>query len=167
VDLLGQRAVLEAHEGQSLAFTGHRPDKVAQYEGVVRLHILCTLLTMKPREVISGMALGVDTWVADAALGLGIPLVAAVPFAKQDAKWSSADRKRYRALLWKAAIVCVVSEASSYHPSQMQARNEWMVDRCGLLVAYWNGSTGGTSNCVAYARRKGRAHVLVDPTILR
>jgi uncharacterized phage-like protein YoqJ len=37
----------------------------------------------------------------------------------------------------------------------MQRRNEWMVDRADKLVALWDGSWGGTFNCIEYARKKG------------
>jgi uncharacterized phage-like protein YoqJ len=35
----------------------------------------------------------------------------------------------------------------------MQVRNEWMVDHCNDLLAVWDGSDGGTGNCVRYAQR--------------
>jgi uncharacterized phage-like protein YoqJ len=37
----------------------------------------------------------------------------------------------------------------------MQRRNEWMVERADVILALWNGSSGGTANCVAYARQRG------------
>lgn len=33
--------------------------------------------------------------------------------------------------------------------------NEWMVDRAGRIAALWDGSWGGTFNCLNYARRRG------------
>jgi uncharacterized phage-like protein YoqJ len=38
----------------------------------------------------------------------------------------------------------------------LQKRNEWMVDHCDLLIAVWDGSEGGTANCVRYARHHER-----------
>ena len=32
----------------------------------------------------------------------------------------------------------------------MQKRNEFMVDNSDLVVAVWNGTSGGTANCLAY-----------------
>lgn len=160
-----QDAVLRQHLHQTLAFTGHRPDKVAAYERAIRLHMLTSMMLMEPASVISGMALGVDTWAAECALALAIPLVAAVPFKGQDQLWPAALRRHYDTILERAVGVRVVCEGD-YHPSKMQARNEWMVDRCGLLLAYWNGSSGGTANCVHYARRVKRDRIEVDPTAL-
>ena len=33
----------------------------------------------------------------------------------------------------------------------MQLRNEAMVNDCDLLLALWNGTSGGTANCIRYA----------------
>ncbi|WP_206759019.1 hypothetical protein [Anabaena azotica] len=38
-------------------------------------------------------------------------------------------------------------------------RNEWMVDQCHRLVALHDGSTGGTGNCVNYAKSK-KVHIV-------
>ena len=49
---------------------------------------------------------------------------------------------------------------------RMQARNQWMVDHCQLLIAVFDGSPGGTKNCVDYALRVRREIRLIDPTTL-
>lgn len=33
----------------------------------------------------------------------------------------------------------------------MQLRNKWMVDKSDIVIAVWDGSEGGTNNCVQYA----------------
>jgi uncharacterized phage-like protein YoqJ len=35
----------------------------------------------------------------------------------------------------------------------MQLRNIWMVDHADEVWAFWDGSKGGTANCVKYAER--------------
>lgn len=66
-----------------IAATGHRPDKLGGYgrhdarlEDIARGY----LSMLQPAGVITGMALGWDTRFALAALSLGLPLHAAVPF---------------------------------------------------------------------------------------
>lgn len=40
-----------------------------------------------------------------------------------------------------------------------------MVDRCDKLIACYNGDTsGGTYNCVQYAKKKGKEIIVIDPT---
>jgi nucleoside 2-deoxyribosyltransferase len=46
----------------------------------------------------------------------------------------------------------------------MQDRNIWMVDHCDALIAVWDGTSGGTANCVGYAKRVGKPIVYIDPT---
>lgn len=46
-----------------------------------------------------------------------------------------------------------------YKPWLMQKRNEFMVDRVDTVLAVWDGSDGGTGNCVKYAKKIGK-HML-------
>ena len=43
-----------------------------------------------------------------------------------------------------------------YAAWKMQKRNEWMADKATRIVALWDGSPGGTANCIAYASKIGR-----------
>lgn len=142
-----------------IAATGHRPNKLGGYsrETADKLHALAVwfLQHAQPNRVISGMALGWDLAVAEAAFDLAIPYTAAVPFIGQENAWPTASREYYRQLLGTADRVHVVSDGG-YSAAAMQRRNEWMVDNCDALVALWDGTSGGTANCVAYANRTGR-----------
>lgn len=143
-----------------LSATGHRPDKLGGYADSVlaRLERGATRylqLQAPVTKVISGMALGWDQAWAVAAHKLGIPFIAAIPFAGQEGKWPEESQSRYRALLRHAAEVVVVCEGG-YQPAKMQVRNMWIVDRCDKLVALWDGTPGGTANCVRYAEEMRR-----------
>jgi uncharacterized phage-like protein YoqJ len=142
-----------------IAATGHRPEKLGGYtpEAVTRRYELAMwfLQHARPAHVISGVALGWDQAVAVAAYDLGIPFTAAVPFAGQGSRWPLRSQEIYRELLRIAARVVIVSEGG-FSAAAMQRRNEWMVDNCDALVALWDGSSGGTGNCVTYANKIGR-----------
>jgi uncharacterized phage-like protein YoqJ len=116
-----------------------------------------------PVEVISGMALGVDTLGAEIALGMGIPLIAAVPFKGQESNWPPASIKKYNSILERASEVHVVTEDGYYAAHLFQKRNEWMVDRADLVCAVWRGKSGGTANCVNYAMRQHVPVWRIDP----
>ena len=45
----------------------------------------------------------------------------------------------------------------------MQKRNEYMVDLADKVIAVWNGSTGGTYNCVKYAEKCGKEIIRIVP----
>lgn len=148
-----------------LAGTGHRPDKLGGYSDHVfskavflaetYLKALPTCL-QKTTIVISGMALGWDMALAQAAINLqpNVELLAAVPFEGQEKVWPSKSQSLYRALLARADEVEIVS-SGGYAAWKMQTRNEWMVDHCQELLALWNGSEGGTANCIKYAEKVG------------
>lgn len=142
-----------------LAATGHRPVKLGGYGAYVfarlKLGARHYLADAAPDRVISGMALGWDQAWAWAAVDLGIPFVAAMPFYGQETQWPEESRERYHDLLEHAAEVVTVCEGG-YAPWKMQRRNEWMVDHCDKMIALWDGSNGGTANCVRYAERVGK-----------
>ena len=50
-----------------------------------------------------------------------------------------------------------------YEKWKMQRRNEWMVDKSHALTGYWNGTEGGTANCLQYAQKVGRELFLFNP----
>lgn len=143
-----------------LAATGHRPEKLGGYGESVAARLrrgatryLKTQIGVE--QVISGMALGWDTAWALAATDLGIPFIAAIPFAGQECRWPTESQERYWALLKKSARVVIVNDGG-YHPAKMQSRNCWMVEHSDKLVALWDGSSGGTANCVKWAETIGK-----------
>lgn len=141
-----------------IAATGHRPHKLNnEYDGVgphsdyLREEFHKVLTHYSPRKIISGMALGVDMLWAETALQRGISVIAAIPFVGQESRWPQSSADRYRKILLHPLCSYKIISSGGYSPKKMQIRNEWMVDNCDLLVAVWDGSPGGTANCVNYA----------------
>lgn len=138
-----------------IAGTGHRPGKIPNGQDKFLCSLIKkTLIEEGTTQVITGMALGWDTLLAKTALELSIPLVCAVPFKGWDS-WRESARKVARNIMDNAAEVHYVSK-EGYQPYKYQIRNEWMVDRCDKLLAYWDGSVGGTYNCLFYAKKVKR-----------
>ena len=136
--------------------TGHRPPKLGGYQiqPVLVDFAEMTLIKLGATKVISGMALGWDQALAEAAVNLGRPWVAAIPFSGQESKWPQASQDKYHALLAHASDQVLVSQGG-YSPQAMQIRNQWMVDNADWVLALWNGSRGGTYNCIQYASEQG------------
>jgi len=153
------------------AFTGHRCPKIGGFNlpnptyNFVCQQIEKTLQGLKPEKIISGMALGVDQWAANIAIKLNIPFIAAVPFEGQEKAWPLESQKIFHKLLSKASEIVIVSEGG-YAAYKMQIRNEWMVDQCDKLIAVWDGSPGGTGNCVKYAQNKDKEIIRINPTMI-
>ena len=139
------------------AGTGHRPDKLGGYSDAIfnKLVGVAKLAIKDADKVISGMALGWDLAIAQAAIDLDIPFIAAVPFKGQECKWPKQTQLKYQEILSKAEKVVYVCEGG-YAPYKMQERNKWMVDNSDILVALWNGTPGGTANCISYAEKQNK-----------
>lgn len=161
-----------------IAVTGHRPNKLDNdydLKGLLVEHIRYKIVEILNKEIpegdmsarlITGMALGIDTLFAQIAVDMKIPFIAAVPFKGQDRMWIDKSKIKYDYLLRQAQYI-VVTDMNPIKPleynefialpetpftaKKMQDRNEWMVDQCDVLIAVWDGSSGGTKNCVDYA----------------
>jgi uncharacterized phage-like protein YoqJ len=140
-----------------LSITGHRPNKIGGYKNEIFSALagfaMKSLQGIKPDKVITGMALGWDQAVAWACINLNIPYIAAIPCYGQEKVWQKRYQIAYKLLKDYASEVVVVTK----HPYAfagrdcMQKRNVWMVDNSDGLLALWNGSHGGTKNCIDYA----------------
>lgn len=155
-----------------IAATGHRPEKLGGYSKEVSDKLLrlatAAIAKLQTETVISGMALGWDTAIAHAAVNLKIPLIAAVPFAGQDAKWKDEDREKWEWLLFQSSKIIFVDtlkeyqvegvEPRRYHPAKMHKRNEWMIDNSNHVLALFDPTTekGGTFECMKYAESLDR-----------
>ena len=126
----------------TVAFTGHRT-----YCGEASAALAAAIRGLHAhgfRTFLCGMAVGFDLAAAEAVLELrdslpGLRLVAVVPFGGQEARFSNADRVRYRAAMSSAD------------------------DAVSLLVAWYDGSPGGTRHTVFRALRRGLEFVNLHP----
>lgn len=146
--------------------TGHRPDKLGGYTREVRDRLallahdrlVCYSLTHPDdpvTEAVSGGALGWDQGLAEGAWRAGIPLTMALPFPGFEDRWPDHSKAYLYRLMDLANKVEYVCDAG-YAGWKMQKRNEWMVDHADRVLALWNGTSGGTANCIGYANKVGK-----------
>lgn len=83
----------------------------------------------------------------------GLRLVAVVPFPGQASRFSAADHERFHRVL--AAADRSVTLSPSYHAGCYAVRNNYLVDHASLLVAWYDGSPGGTHYTVRRALARG------------
>ena len=125
--------------------------------------------TLGQNTYISGMAIGADQLFAEAVIHLKnnqypINLVAAIPFQGQESNWPESGQLRYNQILAWATQAVYVSDPG-YSPAKMQVRNEWMVNNSEIVLALWDGKqSGGTWNCLQYARQCGRTIYQLNPS---
>lgn len=160
------------------SFTGHRPAKLGYRAGDgrgARLEALLfgEILALARRGVTrfyTGMAQGVDQWAARLVLeaksgGLPLELVAVLPCPNQAAGWRGQERDCYFGLLARCDEVITCSPF--YTPQCMLARNRFLVEHAGTLLAVYNGAPrSGTAYTVRCARRAGRELILIHPDTL-
>ena len=122
----------------------------------MRIFLLRRLEEHKEIECITGMALGVDQLYGLVALklkneGHNVQIFAALPCQNQNSKWK--DDKYWKTLMENVDTIHYVHDGP-YTQSCMQERNIFMVDRADEILAVWDGTPGGTANCVNYAKLK-------------
>ena len=171
-------------------FTGHRPNKLGGYDWnnpvMIRLKdrlfsVIATLILRHGvQRFISGGALGTDQaafWCVQAVKEKypHIQNIVAVPFKSQASQWPLESRQRYQQMLEKADQVIYVDELPNYvdysvptgrySKYKMQNRNRFMVDQSKFIVAVFDGSKGGTYNCLQYAKQTYQDQVIyrLDP----
>lgn len=158
--------------------TGHRPkglspetqawcrDKLGKAAVWLRDERGCTV-------GISGMALGVDTWWAQAVLNAGLDLWAYVPFPQQPDVWPAPARTEWSALLKRAAQVRYAGDLGNLLGEDrrraavrlLHHRNDLMLADSAAVVAVLDVAkrSGGTRSAAVKANRAGMPGVHLDP----
>lgn len=109
------------------------------WEGVVRGYVK---RLPQGTVVISGGAAGVDSWAEDEAKKRGLA-VTVFPVDKRGLPVDDRERKIEFA-------------------KRAYARNQKIVDEADILVAFWNGKSGGTADTLARARRAKMPYATVN-----
>lgn len=145
---------------KTIAVTGHRPPRLnlgyAESDRKLLTEFAGRTLSDMPRPaaLIGGAAQGWDLACMHAALVLGIPVIAAVPFEGQESKWPEPSRAFYKEIL-SACDVRVIC-TGGYANWKFHERDKWMVDNGDEVVALFDSvNVGGTAATVAYAHKQG------------
>ena len=156
-------------------FSGHRPMKLpwGMRESdkrcvAAKKRIVCQLnelYSLGYRHFICGMAIGCDTYFAEAVIALrechpDVTLEAAIPCSDQANRWNKVQKEAYSRLLKNCDSTKVFQE--HYTSGCMQQRNTYMVDRSSALLACYDRRPGGTMSTLLYAQREGLKIRLLD-----
>lgn len=147
-----------------VCFTGHRPDKLVgrMAEPVVKKSLSAAIdqaIADGYTTFISGMCPGVDIIAAELVIQKKVEhpeihLIAAMPYPRFGFNWADGWGDRVKEVCQQADMIRNVS--TTYTGSGVfQVRNRWMVDHASRLIAFWNGTRGGTYNTVKYGRQAG------------
>ena len=161
-------------------FTGHRPEvlKIAFNENSPRFIALKRVISDIIDQSISdgytdfycGMARGIDMLCAQIVLekaqeNRALHLHAVLPCQNQSDGWREEEITLYKDILSKCTPKTLISPF--YTPECMLARNRFMVDNSGRIIAVWNGFyRGGTAYTVRYAKKQMKEIFLIRPSDL-
>ena len=156
-------------------FSGHRPMKLpwGMRESDERCiaakawisEQLEELYMLGYRHYICGMAIGCDTYFAEAVLAMresrpDVTLEAAIPCADQANRWNRKQQETYQTLLARCNSSIIFQ--GHYTPGCMQQRNTYMVNRSSAMLACYDGRPGGTMSTLLYAKREGLKIRILD-----
>ena len=110
------------------------------------------------RTFVCGGGMGGDLQAGLAVLrrrdeGLPVRLICVVPWPGFAEKWRLVWRYPYERLLRNADYVKVIS--GTFRESVFRERNEYMVDHCSRLVAWYEDGVSKTWDTIEYAVRQG------------
>lgn len=165
---------------KTCCFTGMRPQKLSfgfdesapdcqKIKEALEREIQNLITKKQVTHFITGMALGVDQWAAEAVLSLQerfpqITLECALPCETQAETWTVKQRERYFGIIERCSKETLLQ--NHYTKDCMFKRNRYMVDNSQFVVAVWDGALGGTAYTVKYAREKERVVRTIDPSDL-
>lgn len=160
---------------KTACFTGHRPNKLNGYEAednkklLWKIHNVCVDLieNKKVDTFINGLALGVDLWSAKIVVKLKekyphIKLISAIPCRNHADKWGKKAKNLWQEVCDKSDEVVLVTD-EEYKPYLMQVRNEYMVKNSDYVIGVWDGTKGGTRNCINFAEKQNKEIIRIIP----
>lgn len=138
---------------KTVALSGHRIlPKTFSHDRLDKL--LYYLVKDGYNTFLCGMAIGFDTEAFKSLEKLrkvnDIRIIACVPCACQDNKFSAKQKVEYQRMIKSADHVIVLQE--EYDEFCMKKRNCFMVDNSSVLLCYLTKSSGGTYQTVSYAK---------------
>ncbi|MFF2080045.1 hypothetical protein ACFVXG_35455 [Kitasatospora sp. NPDC058162] len=142
-----------------IGITGHR-GLTAEIEEQVRQLLGSSLASEEPSglTVVSCIADGPDTWLAEIALERGAQLEVVIPADRYRDGLPNWHRPVYDRLLESAAAVHGTGLVESDSAAHM-AGSELLVQQVDKLLAVWDGlparGYGGTADVVTYAQQRG------------
>lgn len=162
-----------------LAGTGHRPkycpckyDDNHPWLSALRGRIANVLKVNNISMVITGMAIGFDTWLAEEAMKQGLEIHAYIPFEGQSRTWPTKSKLKYQEIIKYSSQVNFFEEeittipidnkekvkSFEYMKKCFLLRDKAMIDNADLVISLLDPKInhGGTFYTVNYAKKNNK-----------
>lgn len=163
---------------KSVSFTGYRPSKLPflndpycdEYKKLKKVlyNEYEKLVLRGYKFFLTGGAMGCDLLAAEVILELrakyGRRRVAhelCLPCVNHDEKFDDNSKRRLEEIKKKSMVTYVTG--GEYTSGCMQRRNKYMVETSSILIAVYDGLSGGTKSTVEYAKKKGKKIIVIRP----
>ena len=140
-----------AVEGFKLVVTGHKPPELGGYDpNPVTDRVKAKLAALLGAErqlhpdvvVLTGLGLGAEQLVAEAADAAGVPYVAVLPYPDPDSQWPAASRRRFADLLARSRDTVVLQQMKPDSRQQagaaLRRRDAWLARTGDEAVVVWD-----------------------------
>ena len=137
--------------GRLVLVVGHRPTELGGYDAnpvadSVAARLSETLAAMVEVDgeltVVSGLRLGAEQLGAEAAVALGLPLVAVLPYPEADKPWPADARARFAELVGAAVAVITLEAKSPVNKQRAGAalarRDAWLAKQVDSAIVVWD-----------------------------
>jgi hypothetical protein len=135
--------------GHRVVVTGHRPPQLGGYDADLsdlRRRLSEILVAKRAIDddvvVLTGLGLGAEQLGAEAALDVGIPFVAVLPYPDPESVWPGPSRARFRELAGAAERTVILQQKAP--PSRQQAgaalsrRDAWLARVAHEAIVVWD-----------------------------
>jgi uncharacterized phage-like protein YoqJ len=117
------------------------------------------------KTLFSSLATGSDQIAADVAIDLGVLVTAVIPVENYEQYFNDADLTNYRRILAHCDVVQLAWRGDSQ--GAFFEAGKYIVGNSDMLLAVWDGKRaggiGGTGDVVAYAKRRAKKIIHIDP----
>lgn len=146
------------------AFTGHRSCR--READALLMQALERCHAAGITTFLSGMAVGFDLAAAEAVLKLrarnpDVRLIAVLPFREQPLRFPPKERQRFEQILRQADEKVILAETC--HKGCYLMRNDYLIAHAATLIAWYDGSPGGTRYTVRRALQCNRRIIHLHP----
>ena len=155
--------------------TGHRPIKLPwgydetnpnciKFKKDLKINLI-KIIKKGYTIFLTGIAEGFDMIATELLLKLqrkykDIQIIAVLPCKNQEILWSKIQQKRYHKIIKKCNDRIFLNEKYTYNC--MFERNNYMVKNSSLIIACYNGKSGGTANTIKLAQQNNCKIYLID-----